>query len=63
MVASTNATSGSALNLPGMETFAVLDAITFTDNANNIQKVILVRDPSGYRYYTGKWQGLTDPNN
>ncbi len=31
MVASTSATSGSALNLPGMETFAVLDAITFTD--------------------------------
>jgi hypothetical protein len=34
MVASTNATSGSYLNLPGMQTFSVLDAFTFYDKLN-----------------------------
>ncbi len=30
---------------------------------NVSQRVVLMRDPAGQRYYTGKWQFLTDPNN
>jgi hypothetical protein len=36
MVASTSATSGSTLNLPGMQSFAVLDAISFKDSSNTV---------------------------
>jgi hypothetical protein len=36
MVASTSATSGSALNLPGMQSFAILDAISFYDSLNKL---------------------------